>query len=734
MEACLAQALEAYDRDDTTGAAILLPAWWRRDCSSDAAYEKYRSRFEIIERFHSAGERAFLRFDGASSSDPGPLRWDVELWILTPRRDHRSGGGHLEEPEGEPTKREWARWLEDLPDRPVTLDAGWLARALRACDYENVDPELLSQLDEIVEGSGGFNMHYEGARDGADVCTGTPYRTRDEAEAIHGLLRTEFKNGWLLGPFELSGIPYKNYRVSPICVVPKKSFDGRKKWRLVHNLSAPRGGSFNDSTTIGEIVLQDVRDAVAKIDAVRRAHPEAKILLSLMDWDAAYKRVPVRGGDSTGEDRSGVDDDRAQLGLRWFRLDRPLPDYALRGEPPRTTDLVQYHCAVLTFGARSSVDWFVRIGNAVQHLFNDNRCPDVPADLPAPRGDDGHGSLYVDDTLLVAVEERAAPQRQRHGHVSHLAGLPVSLKHLEDLKFEENKEFLGVVVDAGANELRISEARLRRAEIQLEGWADRKVCRRRELESLVGTLNFLGRCIGRSSKCFLQRLWLALRGSHGKWVRLSRGARLDIAWWRKFIRSFNGVSTLAKVLLEDAIFTDASMRGWGAVFLPPDKRDAEFICGRWPDRFVGEHSVGSCDEPHIQVCEMAAVLAALEQWGHELGGRAVVFRVDNSACVGALNAGRTRDPAMGVILRRIFSKCAELDVEISARWIPTKANECADVASRDPELTPLSILSVHGKQAHQVSHVSSGLVDLVDRAQRAQQRFRARSAGARRCA
>ena len=49
--------------------------------------------------------------------------------------------------------------------------------------------------------------------------------------------------------------------------------------------------------------------------------------------------------------------------------------------------------------------------------------------------------------------------------------------------------FLGIEIDPEAHELRLPSDKLTRLQKLLQEWGDRKVCSRKELESLIGLLN-----------------------------------------------------------------------------------------------------------------------------------------------------------------------------------------------------------------------------------------------------
>ena len=65
--------------------------------------------------------------------------------------------------------------------------------------------------------------------------------------------------------------------------------------------------------------------------------------------------------------------------------------------------------------------------------------------------------------------------------------------------------FLGIEVDTAAGELRLPQEKLLRLQALLHQWGDRKACRRRELESLLGLLNHASKVV-RAGWSFLRRM------------------------------------------------------------------------------------------------------------------------------------------------------------------------------------------------------------------------------------
>ena len=104
-------------------------------------------------------------------------------------------------------------------------------------------------------------------------------------------------------------------------------------------------------------------------------------------------------------------------------------------------------------------------------------------------------------------------------------------------------EFLGIEIDTVAL---VPRDKLLRVKELVESWRGRKMCRLRELQSLVGSLQHACKVVlpGRS---FVRRMHELLKRSDSTarmstQVRLSRGFQADIEWWSAFLEEWNGVS------------------------------------------------------------------------------------------------------------------------------------------------------------------------------------------------
>ena len=88
---------------------------------------------------------------------------------------------------------------------------------------------------------------------------------------------------------------------------------------------------------------------------------------------------------------------------------------------------------------------------------------------------------------------------------------------------------LGLELDSERLEIRLPEDKLSRLRSALEAWRGKKVCRKKDLLSLIGSLSHACKAV-KAGRAFLRRLIdLSMTARHlDRFIRLGNGARSDI--------------------------------------------------------------------------------------------------------------------------------------------------------------------------------------------------------------
>ncbi len=408
---------------------------------------------------------------------------------------------------------------------------------------------------------------------------------------------------------------------SPFGVIPKKR--NSAKWRLIVDLSAPENASVNDGIdrslcSLAYVSVDTVAEAVLELG---RGTEMAK-----MDIKQAYRMVPV------------YPDDRPLLGMSWQGttfLDTALP-----------------------FGLRSAPKVFNALADALQWVVQDRGV------FPLFH--------YLDDyiTLGPPGTGKCGANLQLLLDTCGELGVPIAQEKCEGPT--PCLEFLGIVIDTLAMEVRLSDQKMRDLRAELTLWGSRSSCKKRQLQSLIGVLNHACRVV-RPGRSFLRRLIdLSCVRKHAEdWIRLGEQARSDIAWWKAFATSWNGRSICLSARASDLTITSDASGHWGcgAFF------EHRWFQLQWPDQ--------DTHDAHITVKELIPVVVGAAVWGRHWVGRTVTARSDNMATVTIINSGTCRDPRAMHLLRSLFFIAAHFDFCLRATHIRGIDNGLADALSRD---------------------------------------------------
>ena len=120
------------------------------------------------------------------------------------------------------------------------------------------------------------------------------------------------------------------------------------------------------------------------------------------------------------------------------------------------------------------------------------------------------------------------------GQGSRLAtlGLDVSVKKLV---FPATAAIcLGVNIDNCAGTISIPNQKLRQICDMVNQWSDKKFCSKRQLQSLLGYLLYIHKCV-KPSRTFLNRMLCLLRDNYDKkTITLTPDFKRDLRWFQRF--------------------------------------------------------------------------------------------------------------------------------------------------------------------------------------------------------
>lgn len=230
--------------------------------------------------------------------------------------------------------------------------------------------------------------------------------------------------------------------------------------------------------------------------------------------------------------------------------------------------------------------------------------------------------------------------------------------------------FIGIELDTVKLEIRLPADKLQRLQEQTREWRGKKAGTKRDLLSLIGTLNHACKAVrqGRSFLRWLIDLSKVAQHLHHH-IRLNLSARSDIQWWYPFAATWNGVSMLLehKKQSPDVVVTSDASGNWGC---------GAYCESQWFQLQWGD----STKTMHITIKEFIRVVIAAAIWESNWAGKAVLIRTADAAVVAVVNSSTSRDHEVLHLMRCLVFISVKFNFIFSAAHIH---NQLADALPRD---------------------------------------------------
>lgn len=439
---------------------------------------------------------------------------------------------------------------------------------------------------------------------------------------IERYLQVETSEGACLGPF--SDNPFKQrYHLSPLNTVEKRDSEER---RVILDLSHPKWGISVNSAIDTSLITQEYEmlkypTVDALVELVLK-HGRGCALFK-RDLRRAYRQLPVDPGDIH------------VLGYKW--------------------DGNMYFDTTLPMGLKSSAYFCQRVTNMIRHILEKKQVDCVN---------------YLDDFGGADAWATAQTSTNTMDEVIDRSGLEKSAA--KDVDPTCIMIFLGILFNTLTLTLSIGHDRLQEIGALIQVWMKKSKCSRRELQSLLGKLQFVAACV-RPGRVFTMRLLTLLRATPKSGsIDIPQDTKADLMWWRDFLVCYNGVSMMPQSVWsqpDEILATDACLDGCGGWF------EGAFFHASFPQSLKQL-------KLHINALELLTIMVALKLWAKFLHGKQITVLCDNIASVIVLNKGGTRDAFQGSCLREIAYLAATSDFTIRGRHIPGQDNRIPDLLSR----------------------------------------------------
>lgn len=471
----------------------------------------------------------------------------------------------------------------------------------------------------------GFRIGYTGPR--------RPYVSKNLKtanllpEIIEGNLLDEVKQGRTVGPF--ISPPFANFQVYPLGLVPKKN---SSKWRTIFHLSYPKS---SNSSVNANIASDDYSLQYVRIDDAIR------ILLTLgpncfmakTDVQSAFRNIPVHPADWE------------LLGMQWrglYFFDRVLP-----------------------FGLRSAPYIFNMLSDALEWiLINQLGVSNV---------------LHIlDDFFLAEAAPRSSCLTSLCKLLCLFTELDVPIAPGKTFAPSQTLEFLGITLDSVRMLAYLPQDKLSQARALIENWRKRSSCKLKELQSLIGVLQFACRVVA-PGRTFLRRMISLTRGIKQPYhfVKLSAGFYKDLAMWEVFLKNWNGINLFLESEQTHSptlqLYTDAAGSiGFGG-----------YLAGQWfQGRWLPEQKLDTKTGISIVWQELYPIYLACRLWGSQWTAKRIVFFCDNESVVQILNQKTSKSPKIMDLLRPIVLCTLQNNFTFTSKHVRGLDNGIADSLSR----------------------------------------------------
>ena len=437
-------------------------------------------------------------------------------------------------------------------------------------------------------------------------------------EFIEKYIDKELKRGGICGPFDQ--VPFsRRVGVSPLSTRPKRDTEDR---RVLMDLSWPEKSSVNFGIAKDQFMGFATKLTFPTIDIIARRIAESPedMWLFKVDLSAYFRQLILDPGDYS---------------LMCFCWNDQI-----------------YFDLVSPQGLRSAPYFAQRTSNGIRYIHNKK----------------GYFLFnYIDDFIGAEVKQKIESSYE------------VMIDTLNKIGIRESKEkripptqvlnCVGTLVDAESRVLKVIPERQLELLRELHEWNEREYCNLKQLQSLIGKLNFICAVI-RPGRLFLARMLEKLRsqGNNANIV-LDDEFKKDIQWWQKYLPTFNGscIMWMHQVLEPDAIAaSDACLIAMGAV------SEQEYITVEFPEHLKGDN---------IAVLELWAIIVMVKTWIHKFANKRCIFRCDNLAVCDVLNSGRAWNKMLLILLRELIFLASGV-FEFRAIHILDRNNTLPDLLSR----------------------------------------------------
>ena len=215
--------------------------------------------------------------------------------------------------------------------------------------------------------------------------------------------------------------------------------------------------------------------------------------------------------------------------------------------------------------------------------------------------------------------------------------------------------WLGIFFNSVEMTMTIPSEKMAEIGATLREWDGKTRATQREIQSLLGLLNFVA-SVSPPARIFTNRILETLREAPKRGTEtLSLGFKKDVHFFLTLWPEYNGVRIIKKhdVECQGSLELDACLSGCGAYI------GTHYYSEQFPPDIL---SVG---HPIVHL-ELLNVVVATKTWATLWAGQRIQVNCDNTNAYLAIQSGRSRDPFIQRCVRELFLTCTVHDIELRA--------------------------------------------------------------------
>ena len=254
---------------------------------------------------------------------------------------------------------------------------------------------------------------------------------------------------------------------------------------------------------------------------------------------------------------------------------------------------------------------------------------------------------YIDDLIYTGLPSQMDASFNFLKNLLVKLGLDISPKKL--VPPSTSVTCLGILINSIQKTISIPPEKLAEITQLCIQWSTKTYCGKRDLQSLLGSLLYVSKCV-KHSRFFLNRMLKLLRDNHDKTkILITPEFQKHLAWFNSFLSHYNGVTYYEQTNCQFEVHLDACLTGLGGsyesmVYALPIPRD------------LMNYNIA-----HLEILN---IVVALKVWAKHWANRRIKIYCDNMAVVEVLRNGRARDDVLALMARNIWLICAMFNIHI----------------------------------------------------------------------